>query len=93
KCGVALLRFFACKFIQFQLTVNVTAITIAFLGALIMKESPLRAIQLLWINHRLLPKELRPGKLASIAVACCGLFYLGLAGLVFFLKILPSWIS
>jgi Ca2+ transporting ATPase len=39
-----------CKFIQFQLTVNVTAITIAFLGALIMKESPLRAIQLLWIN-------------------------------------------
>ena len=39
-----------CKFIQFQLTVNVTAITVAFLGALIMKESPLRAIQLLWIN-------------------------------------------
>ncbi|MFM8325002.1 MAG: Nramp family divalent metal transporter [Pirellulaceae bacterium] len=51
------------------------------------------AFQLLWINHRLLPKELRPGKLASIAVACCGIFYLGLAGLVFFLKILPSWIS
>jgi Ca2+ transporting ATPase len=39
-----------CKFIQFQLTVNVTAITIAFLGAVILKESPLRAIQLLWIN-------------------------------------------
>ena len=39
-----------CKFIQFQLTVNVTAITVAFLGAIIMKESPLRAIQLLWIN-------------------------------------------
>jgi magnesium-transporting ATPase (P-type) len=39
-----------CRFIQFQLTVNVTAITVAFLGAIIMKESPLRAIQLLWIN-------------------------------------------
>jgi Ca2+ transporting ATPase len=39
-----------CKFIQFQLTVNVTAITIAFLGSVILKESPLRAIQLLWIN-------------------------------------------
>jgi magnesium-transporting ATPase (P-type) len=31
-------------------TFVITAITIVFLGALIMKESPLRAIQLLWIN-------------------------------------------
>jgi P-type Ca2+ transporter type 2B len=38
------------KFLQFQLTVNVVAITLAVLGAIIMEQSPLAAIQLLWIN-------------------------------------------
>jgi Ca2+ transporting ATPase len=39
-----------CKFIQFQLTVNLVAIIITVVGSAILKESPMRAIQLLWIN-------------------------------------------
>jgi P-type Ca2+ transporter type 2B len=39
-----------CKFIQFQLTVNVVAIIVTVVGSATIKESPLRAIQLLWIN-------------------------------------------
>ncbi|KAH0573804.1 Calcium-transporting ATPase [Spironucleus salmonicida] len=38
------------KFIQFQLTVNVVALVIAFLGAAFLSESPLTAIQLLYVN-------------------------------------------
>merc|ERR1712216_112315 len=38
------------KFLQFQLTVNVAAIAVAFLGAVILSESPLTAVQLLWVN-------------------------------------------
>ncbi|OQS03200.1 P-type ATPase (P-ATPase) Superfamily [Thraustotheca clavata] len=38
------------KFLQFQLTVNLVAITLAVLGALILEESPLSAVQLLWVN-------------------------------------------
>ena len=38
------------KFLQFQLTVNVVAIFMAFLGAVIIKESPLTPVQMLWVN-------------------------------------------
>ncbi|CAK4641525.1 unnamed protein product [Aphanomyces euteiches] len=38
------------KFLQFQLTVNFVAITVAVVGAIVMEESPLTAIQLLWVN-------------------------------------------
>jgi Ca2+ transporting ATPase len=38
------------KFLQFQLTVNVVAIFITFLSAAIIGETPLRAVQLLWVN-------------------------------------------
>lgn len=38
------------KFLQFQLTVNVVALITAFIGAVVMWESPLAAIQLLWVN-------------------------------------------
>eukprot|EP01118_Nematostelium_gracile_P018615 TRINITY_DN832_c0_g1_i2.p1 TRINITY_DN832_c0_g1~~TRINITY_DN832_c0_g1_i2.p1 ORF type:complete len:1035 (-),score=320.40 TRINITY_DN832_c0_g1_i2:105-3209(-) len=38
------------KFLQFQLTVNIVAVLIAFLGAVTTGESPLKAIQLLWVN-------------------------------------------
>ncbi|OQR88492.1 P-type ATPase (P-ATPase) Superfamily [Thraustotheca clavata] len=38
------------KFLQFQLTVNLVAITIAVVGAVVLEESPLSAIQLLWVN-------------------------------------------
>lgn len=38
------------KFLQFQLTVNIVAIFMAFLGAVIIKESPLTPVQMLWVN-------------------------------------------
>lgn len=40
------------------------------------------SFQLLWINHRLLPQQLRPSVFQSLGVAACGFFYLGLACLV-----------
>eukprot|EP00051_Salpingoeca_urceolata_P001296 m.39842 g.39842 ORF g.39842 m.39842 type:complete len:1317 (-) comp11313_c0_seq1:125-4075(-) len=38
------------KFLVFQLTVNVVAVTVAFVGAASIKETPLRATQMLWVN-------------------------------------------
>ncbi|XP_071510337.1 plasma membrane calcium-transporting ATPase 4-like isoform X2 [Diadema antillarum] len=38
------------KFLQFQLTVNLVAVTVAFVGACSINDSPLRAIQMLWVN-------------------------------------------
>lgn len=51
------------------------------------------ALQLLWINHTLLPRELRPRWYNSLGVLLCAAFYLGLAGLVFFEKQLPAIMS
>jgi Ca2+ transporting ATPase len=50
------------RFLQFQLTVNVVALITAFIGAVVMWESPLQAIQLLWVN-------LIMDSLASLALA------------------------
>lgn len=50
------------KFLQFQLTVNVVAVIAAFLGACVIKDSPLKAIQMLWVN-------LIMDTLASLALA------------------------
>merc|ERR1712194_935395 len=38
------------KFLQFQLTVNISAVTLCLLGVLIDGKTPLRAAQLLWVN-------------------------------------------
>lgn len=38
------------RFLQFQLTVNVSALVISFLGSCVWEESPLKPIQLLWVN-------------------------------------------
>lgn len=38
------------KFLQFQLTVNAVALFIAFIGSVVVKESPLNPIQMLWVN-------------------------------------------
>ena len=38
------------KFLQFQLTVNVCAIFVAFLGSAVIGKSPLKAVQMLWVN-------------------------------------------
>ncbi|XP_054264207.1 plasma membrane calcium-transporting ATPase 3 [Macrosteles quadrilineatus] len=50
------------KFIQFQLTVNLVAIIVAFVGACTVGDSPLKAVQMLWIN-------LIMDTLASLALA------------------------
>jgi Ca2+ transporting ATPase len=50
------------RFLQFQLTVNVVALATAFTGSVILWESPLAAIQLLWVN-------LIMDSLASLALA------------------------
>ena len=38
------------KFLQFQLTVNVVALTITFLSAVVGYQPPLNAIMMLWVN-------------------------------------------
>lgn len=38
------------RFLQFQLSVNVVACTLVFVGSVITAESPLSAIQMLWVN-------------------------------------------
>jgi len=50
------------KFLQFQLTVNVVAVTTALVGSFAYQRSPLAAIQLLWVN-------LLMDSLASLALA------------------------
>ena len=48
------------------------------------------ALHLLWINARLLPVELRPRWFQRLGVLACGVFYFGLALLVFVHKQLPE---
>lgn len=50
------------KFIQFQLTVNIVAVTLAIIGAIFFQASPLGAVQMLWVN-------LIMDSLASLALA------------------------
>lgn len=50
------------KFLQFQLTVNFVALVMAFVGGAMLRESPLNAIQMLWVN-------LIMDTLASLALA------------------------
>jgi magnesium-transporting ATPase (P-type) len=38
------------RFLQFQLTVNIVALTTNFIGSVVMRESPLKVSQLLWVN-------------------------------------------
>ena len=38
------------RFLQFQLSVNIVALNVAFVGSCILRESPLQPIQLLWVN-------------------------------------------
>eukprot|EP00980_Cylindrotheca_fusiformis_P004836 scaffold1034_cov127-Cylindrotheca_fusiformis.AAC.17 len=50
------------KFLQFQLTVNISAVVTALVGSFYVQRSPLAAIQLLWVN-------LLMDSLASLALA------------------------
>uniref|UniRef100_A0A5F9C9N2 Calcium-transporting ATPase n=1 Tax=Oryctolagus cuniculus TaxID=9986 RepID=A0A5F9C9N2_RABIT len=38
------------KFLQFQLTINMVAVIMAFTGTCITQDSPLKAMQMLWVN-------------------------------------------
>ena len=38
------------KFLQFQLTVNVAALIVVFLGSVIFEDPPLTSVQMLWVN-------------------------------------------
>jgi hypothetical protein len=49
----------------------------------------LTAFHLLWINCRHLPIELRPRWYSRLGVVACGVFYLGIAALVFVTKQVP----
>lgn len=50
------------KFLQFQLTVNIVAVALAFIGACAIEDSPIKAVQMLWVN-------LIMDTLASLALA------------------------
>jgi magnesium-transporting ATPase (P-type) len=50
------------KFLQFQLTVNIAALACAIIGAIFFNESPIAAVQMLWVN-------LIMDALASLALA------------------------
>jgi len=51
------------------------------------------SFQILWINHRLLPEQIRPKWYQSLGIALCGVFYLGLAAMVFWFKLVPLWLT
>ena len=66
-----------CKFLQFQLTVNLAACVLAVVGACILSACPLSALQMLWINMimdslvrgpiaRALHRQLLTNKAASV---------------------------
>lgn len=38
------------KFLQYQLSVNVVAMAIVFFGSVFLKDSPMNAVQILWVN-------------------------------------------
>ena len=49
----------------------------------------LTAFHVLWLNRNLLPEPLRPKWCNQIGIGCCGVFYFGMALLVFYVKVLP----
>jgi len=54
------------------------------------------SLQLLWVNRNLLPHALRPRWYQQAGLVLCGVFYLGLASIVFFAKqwpVIRDWLS
>ncbi|MDA0591461.1 MAG: Nramp family divalent metal transporter [Planctomycetota bacterium] len=49
----------------------------------------LTAFHILWINRNFLPVELRPKWYSQLGITLCGVFYFGLAVLVFVSKVVP----
>lgn len=94
------------KFLQFQMTVNVAAVVVSFLGALLdgNGESPLKPVQLLWLNLIMdtlaalalateTPSEevlLRPPK-AKAAPLITQRMWLNIVGQAFYQIVLQLW--
>jgi hypothetical protein len=79
---------FICAFLfSVYGTPKLMTIVIANLGNVAIGAT---AFHLAWINHRLLPKPLRPRWYQTAGVIGCGVFYLGLAALVFVQKQWPA---
>jgi hypothetical protein len=56
------------------------ALQIAKIGAVLGNLGlGVSSLQALYVNNRLLPRELRPGRLMRLGVACCGVFFLGIS--------------
>ena len=51
------------------------------------------AFMVLYINRKFLPEQLRPKWYNQLGIACCGVFYLGLALLVLFAKVIPMLVG
>ncbi len=51
------------------------------------------AFHVLWLNRNFLPEPLKPRWWNQAGIACCGVFYFGMAVLVFWVKILPLLMS
>lgn len=54
------------------------------------------SFQILWVNTHFLPPELRPRWYHRLGLACCGMFYLGLAAMVWQVKqwpIIKAWLG
>ena len=67
-------------------TPKLMTIVVANLGNVALGAT---AFMLIWTNHRLLPKPLKPRWYNTLGVLACGTFYLALAVLVFVHKQLP----
>ena len=65
---------------------NLMALVIANLNNVALGGT---AFVVLYVNRRFLPPPLRPGWLPSLGLVACGVFYLGLAALVFVAKQWP----
>lgn len=56
------------KFLQFQLTVNIVAVSLAIIGSIVFQESPIAAVQMLWVPmlwaEQLLAWQGRHGRVA-----------------------------
>ena len=68
------------RFLQFQLTINLVAVVTAVIGALVSAESPLTAVQMLWVRRpraragRMLPRPrspVAPSSSASLSSVGC----------------------
>ncbi|MCP4190214.1 MAG: hypothetical protein GY768_06270 [Planctomycetaceae bacterium] len=47
------------------------------------------SFHILWLNRSFLPKQIQPKWFNVLGIACCGVFYLGMTALVFYVKIVP----